>query len=95
MAFEHPLARRAGVWTATSGDGMQRRILVVTTTVALDPKDKGYRKSLVDRLSNAARAYLADSNEAGWFVLIGGEPKKWTPYWDALNGRQAQTREMV
>ena len=75
MAFEHPLARRARVWTATSRDGTQQRILVVSTTVTLDPTDQRYRKPLVDRLSSAAGAYLTDSNEAAWFVLINGERK--------------------
>ena len=95
MAFEHPLARRAGVWTATSGDGTQQRILVVATTVVLDPKNKKYRRSLVDRLSTAARAYLADSNEAEWFVLIDGKPKEWKSDWGAEVNREPQTREMV
>ena len=95
MAFEHPLARRAGVWTATSGDGTQQRILVVATTVVLDPKNKKYRRSLVDRLSTAARAYLADSNEAEWFVLIDGKPKVWKSDWGAEVNREPQTREMV
>jgi hypothetical protein len=94
MAFQHPLARKAKVWTALTRDGTQQRILVVATTVVLDPKNKKYRRSLVDRLSNAAMAYLADSNEAASFVLIGGKPKEWER-WSAAVNREALTLEMV
>jgi hypothetical protein len=95
MAFQHPLARKAKVWTALTRDGTQQRVLVVATTVVLDPKNKKYRSSLVDRLSNAERAYLADSNEAEWFVLIGGKPKEWKPDWTADVNREPLTLEMV
>ena len=95
MAFEHPLARKAKVWTALSRDGTQQRILGVATTVVLDPKNKKYRRSLVDRLSNAARAYLADTNEAASFVLIGGKPKEWRPDGSAAVNREPLTLEMV
>jgi hypothetical protein len=43
---------------------------VVVTTIPLDPGEKGYKKSLVERLSRAARDYLADSNEAASFMLM-------------------------
>ena len=77
MAFEHPLARKARVFPFTSPDGRETQILVVATTVPLDPKDERYRKSLVERLSEAARDYLTQSNQATWFVLISGKPKDW------------------
>lgn len=70
MAFSHPLARGAKVWTAKANDGSEQRILVIVTTIGLEPDDKGYKKSLVERLSRAARDYLADSNEAASFLLI-------------------------
>ena len=60
MAFSHPLARGAKVWTAKAHDGSEQRVLVVVTTIPLDPGEKGYKKSLVERLSRAARDYLAD-----------------------------------
>ena len=70
MAFVHPLARGAKVWTAKSNDGVEQRVLVIVTTIALDPRKKGYKKSLVERLSLAAQEHLANSNEAASFMLI-------------------------
>ena len=70
MAFSHPLARGAKVWTAKAQDGGEQRVLVIVTTIPLEPNDKGYKKSLVERLSRAAGDYLADSNEAASFLLM-------------------------
>jgi hypothetical protein len=70
MAFVHPLARGAKVWTAKNQDNSDQRILVIVTTISLDATQKGYKKSLVDRLSRAARDHLAESKEAGSFMLI-------------------------
>ena len=36
-------------------DGAEQRVLVIVTTIPLEPGDKGYKKSLVDRLSRAAQ----------------------------------------
>ena len=60
MAFSHPLARAAKVWTAKANDGAEQRVLVIITTIPLEPNDKGYKKLLVERLSRAARDYLAE-----------------------------------
>ena len=70
MTFSHPLARAAKVWTAKAQDGDEQRVLVIVTTIPLEPNEKGYKKSLVERLSRAARDYLADSNEAALFLLV-------------------------
>jgi hypothetical protein len=70
MAFSHPLARAAKVWTAKANDGGEQRVLVVITTIPLEPDEKGYKKSLVERLGRAAHDYLADSKEASSFVLL-------------------------
>jgi hypothetical protein len=70
MAFSHPLARAAKVWTAKANDGAEQRVLVIITTIPLEPNDKGYKKSLVERLSRAARDYLADSKDAASFLLM-------------------------
>ena len=70
MSFVHPLARGAKVWTARDKDDSEQRVLVVVTTVPLDPGQKGYKKALVDKLSRAAREHLAESKEAESFVLI-------------------------
>ena len=60
MAFSHPLARGAKVWTARAQDGSEQRVLVIITTIPLDPGEKGYKKSLVERLSRGARDYLTE-----------------------------------
>ena len=60
MAFSHPLARAAKVWTAKTPDGGEQRILVIVTTIPLEPTNKDYKKSLVERLSRAASDYLAE-----------------------------------
>jgi hypothetical protein len=70
MAFSHPLARASRVWTAKAHDGGEQRILVIVTTIPLEPQDKGYKKSLVERLSRAAGDYLDDSKEAASFLLM-------------------------
>ncbi len=70
MAFSHPLSRGAKVWTAKAHDGSEQRILVVVTTIALEPGQKGYKKSLVERLSRAAADYLANSKEAASYLLM-------------------------
>jgi hypothetical protein len=70
MTFSHPLARGSKVWTAKAHDGEEQRVLVIVTTIPLEPTDKGYKKSLVERLSRAAHDYLADSNEAASFLLM-------------------------
>ena len=70
MAFVHPLARGAKVWTAKGHDDREQRILVIVTTIPLDPGQKGYKKSLVEKLSRAAREHLANSKDAESFMLI-------------------------
>ena len=71
MAFSHPLARGAKVWTARAHDGGDQRVLVIITTIPLDPGEKGYKKSLVERLSRAARRLSRpNSKEAASFMLM-------------------------
>ncbi len=70
MAFSHPLARAAKIWTARGADDSEQRVLVIVTTIPLDAGHKSYKKSLVEKLSHAARDYLAGSKEANSFVLI-------------------------
>ena len=68
--FTHPLARAARIWRAVGDDGTERRILVVVTTMELDPKGRGYKKTMVDKLSRAAKEYLARSSGASDYVLM-------------------------
>ena len=70
MAFSHPLARGAKVWAARSSDGKEQPMLVVVTTIPLDPRSKRFKKSLVEKLSRAAQDYLAGSSEAAGFILV-------------------------
>ena len=58
------------MWTAKAPDGAEQRVLVIVTTIPLEPGDKGYKKSLVDRLSRAAQDYLVDSKDAAAFMLL-------------------------
>jgi len=58
------------VWTAKNHDGVEQRVLVIVTTIPLEPGEKGYKKSLVERLSRAANDYLADSKDAASFLLM-------------------------
>ena len=70
MSFVLPLARGAKVWAAKGHDESEQRVLVIVTTIKLDPDEKGYKKSLVEKLSRAAREHLAQSKEAESFMLI-------------------------
>ena len=58
------------MWTAKAPDGAEQRVLVIVTTIPLEPGDEGYKKSLVDRLSRAAHDYLTDSKDAASFMLM-------------------------
>jgi hypothetical protein len=71
MKFSHPLIRASGVWPAVMSDGKEQRMLVIITTLALDPATRQYKKTLVERLSAAAQEYLSSHpTEASGFVLI-------------------------
>ena len=70
MIFSHPLARSASVFTAKNNDGSEYRVLAIVTTLELDPKSQNYKKPFVEKLSRAAKDYLADSDEAAAFVLM-------------------------
>ena len=58
------------MWVARGQDDSEKRILVIVTTLPLEPGHKGYKKSMVERLSRAAREHLAEAKEADSFVLI-------------------------
>ena len=38
MTFSHPLARASKVWTARTHDGGEQRVLVIVTTIPLEPQ---------------------------------------------------------
>ncbi len=76
MSFSHPLAKKAKVWPMISQDGSERHVLVVLTTLELDPESDKYKKKLVDRLSEVAAAHVAEHFDITDFILIN-RPKDW------------------
>ena len=68
--FAHPLARASRIYRARGLDGSEQSVLVIMTTIELDPKHNRYDDQLVERLSRAARGYLALSSEATAFLLV-------------------------
>jgi hypothetical protein len=76
MTFSHPLARGSKVFLARSLDDKEYAVLAIVTTLELDPGSHGYKKRYVEKLSRAAKKYLAESGSATTFVLIN-RPKDW------------------
>lgn len=75
MKFEHPLARNAKVWQGHLREGGERDLLVVVTTLELDPKAKKYKPDLVGKLRDDVNAFLSEHpNKASGFVLMN-KPK--------------------
>jgi hypothetical protein len=78
MPFSHPLARSAKVLVAQRADGTEQQILVIATTAELDPQSERYKKRTVEKLSAAARDYLARSDCVTAFLLMN-PMKDWGP----------------
>jgi len=76
MTFSHPLARGASIFTADDCDGNKHHVLAIVTTLELNPESHNYKKPFVEKLSWAARKYLADSGNATAFVLMN-RPSDW------------------
>jgi hypothetical protein len=68
--FAHPLARAGRVWRSELHDGSMQRVLVIVTTLELDPASPRYQDRLVEQLSRAAHSRLARFSDADGFVLI-------------------------
>jgi hypothetical protein len=51
-------------------DGSEQRVLVIVTTMELDPAGGHYKKKLVEKLSQAAAEHLGQSSVASAFVLM-------------------------
>lgn len=68
MSFSHPLARAARIWSAHFDK--RKNLLVVVTTLELDPHHKNFRKELVDELSAAAQEYVKSSGNVDGYCLI-------------------------
>ena len=71
-------------------------MLAIVTTLELDPKSQNYKKPFVEKLSRAARDYLADSDEAAAFVLMN-RPRDWGAHSPQAEerGRPGDARKMV
>jgi hypothetical protein len=52
------------------------RILVIVTTIELDPKHDRYSENLVRKLARAAEEHLGQSSETTGFMLVN-RPKDW------------------
>ena len=70
MEFSHPLARRSKIWLSEAHDGSVQRVLVIVTTLALDPHNTRFKPKLVERLSGAAKKFLADSKDTTSFLIM-------------------------
>jgi hypothetical protein len=51
-------------------DGSEHPVLVIVTTMEVDPSGRHYKKKLVEKLSQAAREHLAQSSVASAFVIL-------------------------
>ena len=58
MKFSHPLARGSRLGSVESLDGVAQEVLVIITTLELDPGHKKFKVDNVDRLRRAAREFL-------------------------------------
>ena len=71
MNFTHPLARAAQVWPSMASTGQAQNLLVIVTTLELNPDSKRYKKDKVDRLSEAAVEWLSfHQDKAEGYILI-------------------------
>jgi hypothetical protein len=77
MSFSHPLARAAKVWQAIAADGSKRDVLVVITTLELDPDNMKYKKDKVDRLAAAAHEWISRQSVLVDSVVLMSRPKDW------------------
>ena len=76
-SFQHPLARDAKIWSSAGLAGQVQPILVIITSLELDPAHRRFNAKNVERLSAAARDWIqANAGEASDFLLMN-RPKKW------------------
>ena len=58
------------MFSARSHDGTEHTVLAIVATLELDPESHNYKTNYVEKLSRAARKYLANSGSAAAFVLM-------------------------
>jgi hypothetical protein len=74
--FTHPLSRKSTVARTHRRDGSQVDTLLIVTTLALDSAAMGFKADKVERLHEAARAYLAEVPEITSYAVLA-RPKDW------------------
>jgi hypothetical protein len=75
-AFKHPLARRATITSLRQRDGGEHPLLVIVTTLDLDPEAKRFSKKNFDRLHAAAHAFVAATPDIFGYSVVN-RPKEW------------------
>ncbi len=74
--FKHPLARNATTAKAHRLQGGEETLLVVVTTLELDPKAEGFSAKNVARLRKAAEEFVAEAGDLSGYVIIN-RAKDW------------------
>ena len=68
--FKHPLARSATVAKLKSRDGAEQDCLLIVTTLTLDKDAKDYSAKNVERLHEAAKAFLVEAPDVGGYAIV-------------------------
>jgi predicted lipoprotein with Yx(FWY)xxD motif len=68
--FKHPLARRATVAKLHAREGGDKDLLIIVTTLELDAAAEGFSAKNVERLHDAAKAFLAETQDLAGYVLV-------------------------
>jgi hypothetical protein len=84
VIFAHPFARSAGLFTAKNNDGSEYRALAILTYARTRPQEPELQP-FVEKLSRAAKEYLADSDDATAFVLMN-RPRDWRAHSSSAEG---------
>jgi len=74
--FKHPLARKATTTKMRRRDGGDQELLIIVTTLELDAAAKGFNAKNVERLHEAAKAFLAEAENLAGYAIVD-RPKDW------------------
>jgi hypothetical protein len=75
-AFKHPLARNATLAKWHAREGGEKDLLIVVTTLELDASAKGFSAKNVERLHEAAKAFVAEAKDVAGYTIIN-RAKDW------------------
>ena len=76
-SFQHPLARDAKIWSSAGLAGQAQPILVIITSLELDPAHQRFNARNFERLTTAAKEWVeANAGTASDYLLMN-RPKKW------------------